>query len=136
MKILFDTSAFIALNDRKDSLHELARAQFDRLTRTDRCFTTNYVIDETITRLRYAIGHRAAVGFADAVFKGRLFTILYVDVDLEAAAVAVLKRYRDQRLSFTDCSTIAAAEANAVDALFAFADDFRKVGLRTIPERF
>lgn len=134
MRLLFDTSAFIALEDRADACHASAKRCFDGLTRADRCVTTNYVVDETITRLRYAIGWQAATVFADAILKSRLFEHVYVDADMEAAALSVMKRCRDQRLSFTDCATIAFARAQRIDAVFAFDEDFRKVGLRTLPD--
>lgn len=134
MRLLFDSSAFIALEDKADACHAAAKSFFDGLTRTDRCVTTNYVIDETITRLRYAINWQAATAFADAIAKSRLFELVYIDAELDAAAVSVMKRYRDQRLSFTDCATIAVARAQRIDAVFAFDDDFRRVGLRTLPD--
>ena len=128
-----DTSAFIALNDRSDRLHERAKDFFTRLTAADRLHTSNYVIDETITRLRYANGHAAAVGFADAVVGGKLFDIAYVDAELEKAAMRVLKKYKDKRLSFTDCTTVALAQALRLEGVFAFDDDFAAVGLAMLP---
>ena len=133
MTIFVDTSASIALNDRSDAFHAKARRFYEALTAADRLFTSNYVIDETITRLRYAVGHAAALAFAEAMLKGRLFSIFYVDSDLEQAGVAVLRKYRDKKLSFTDCLTIAIVVENKLDSIFAFDDDFAKVGLRSAP---
>lgn len=135
MKVLFDTSAFVAFEDRSEARHESARAFWNGLSANDRCLTTSYVIDETITRLRYLRGLREAVGFAEAISRSLLISTIWVDKELVAAGLAVLKKHRDQRLSFTDCVTIAVAKAERVDAIFAFDDDFRKVGLRTLPDR-
>lgn len=133
MKLFLDTSAFIALEDRSESRHLHAKRYFEQLTVSDRLFTSSYVVDETITRLRYTIGAAAAMGFAETVLKGRLYSVLYIDARLEQAGLGVLKRFRDKKLSFTDCTTIALVQAERLDAVFAFDDDFAKVGLRVVP---
>lgn len=134
MKILIDTGAFLALKDRSDRHHAAARRFFEGLGARDRLLTTSYVVDETITRLRYARGHKDALSFAESILSTRLIEVLYVDAALEGEALARFRRYSDQKLSFTDCVTIAAAHRQRADAVFAFDDDFRKVGLRTLPE--
>ncbi len=135
MRLFIDTSAFIALEDRSERVHPAAKAFFERLTSADRLHTSNYVVDETITRLRYMVGHGAAVKFADAVLGGRLFDIAYVDADLEKAAVRVLKKFKDKKLSFTDCTSIALVERQRLDGVFAFDDDFTALGMTMFPLR-
>ena len=64
--IFVDTGAWIALSDLKDQYHEDAIRIYDRLKRVkERLLTTDYVIDETVTRLRYDLGHSTAVKFLD-----------------------------------------------------------------------
>ena len=133
MKLFLDTSAFVALEDRSERRHAQARAFYESLTPRDQLYTTNYVVDETVTRLRYTIGHAAAVTFAETVLKSRLFRIVYVDAELEKSALNVLRKYKDKRLSFTDCISIAAVERLRLDAVFAFDDDFVAVGLWAVP---
>lgn len=128
-----DTSAFVALEDRSDGKHDEARRFFESLRPADRLHTSNYVVDETVTRLRYTAGHGAAVAFAEAVLASRLFTIHYVDSQLEAAAVKILKRFKDKKLSFTDCTTMALLETAGLDAVFAFDEDFVAAGFRVVP---
>ena len=135
MRLFVDTSAFIALEDRSERVHPPARAFFEQLTSADRLYTSNYVVDETITRLRYMVGHGPAVKFADAVLGGRLFSIAYIDADLEKAAVRVLKKFKDKKLSFTDCTSIALVEQQRLDGVFAFDDDFTSLGLNMFPAR-
>lgn len=133
MRLFVDTSAFIALHDRSDGRHIRAKTFYDTLTAADRLFTSNYVVDETITRLRYTIGRAAAVSFGEAILTGRLYEVVYVDADLEAEALRVLKRYKDKDLSFTDCTTVSFLAQRGLDAVFAFDEDFSRVGLRTLP---
>ena len=135
MKIFVDTSAFIALNDCSDAQHLRARKFYESLAAADRLFTSNYVVDETITRLRYTIGHSAAVDFAETILKSRLCSILYVDSDVERSALAFLKKYKDKKLSFTDCTTMALTSELGLDAVYAFDDDFAKAGFSMVPVR-
>ena len=56
--IFVDTGAWIALSDRRDQYHNDAVAIYTRLKRQkERLLTTDYLIDETVTRLRYDLGH-------------------------------------------------------------------------------
>lgn len=133
MKIFVDTSAFIALEDRSDALHLPAKHFYETLRPSDRLLTSNYVVDETITRLRYSVGSDAALAFAEIIFKSRLCSIAYVDEDVERAAIHIMRRHRDKKLSFTDCTSMALMARLKADAIFAFDDDFVKVGLRAVP---
>ena len=133
MRIFTDTSAFIALEDRSDSLHPRARRFFETLTAADRLFTSNYVVDETITRLRYGIGYEAAASFAEAILKSRLCSVVYIDADLERSALGFLRKYKDKKLSFTDCTSMALMAKMKLDVIFAFDDDFAKAGFRMVP---
>lgn len=133
MKVFVDTSAFVALHDRSDQKHGQAKGFFDNLTTADRLFTSNYIVDETITRLRYVTGHAAAVTFADHFFASKIFSIFYIDEEMEKQALKVLKKFRDKKLSFTDCASMALVHDSGLDAIFAFDDDFRAAGFRTVP---
>ncbi len=133
MRIFIDTSAFIALEDRSDARHARAKRFWETLVSSDRLVTSNYVVDETLTRLRYTVGPEAALAFAEAVLKSRLIAVRYVDREWEAAALALMRKFRDQRLSFTDCTSLAFMRAERFDAIFAFDDDFPRCGPRAVP---
>jgi predicted nucleic acid-binding protein len=45
-----------------------------------------------------------------------------------------MRKYADQRLSFTDCTTIALLEQLEIGQIFAFDEDFQKVGYHVVPE--
>jgi predicted nucleic acid-binding protein len=63
-----DTGAWIALFNVRDQYHAEARAIYYTLQQQrERLYTTDYVIDETVTRLRYDVNHSAAVEFLDAI---------------------------------------------------------------------
>lgn len=135
MNLFVDTSAFIALTDKSDNQHARSKAQLESLLPQDRFHTSNYVLDETITRLRFTLGASKASTFAKAILEDPSFQIHYVDPAVEREALSILRKFRDKPLSFTDCTTIALVNALGLDAVFAFDEDFSKVGLRTLPAR-
>lgn len=134
MKIFFDTSAFFALEVAKDVRHQSAKRFYQTLNREDFLATSDYVVDETITRFQYRIGYTKAVEFAETMLHSRLFPILRVDEEIERAALSLLKKYKDKKLSFTDCTTMVFLRDHGFDAVFAFDDDFKKAGFRVVPE--
>lgn len=109
-----------------------------RVLREERAglLTSNLVVAETATRLRYDAGLIAAIGFRDlierAVDAGRL-TIRYVNEDLEREAWGLMERYSDQMLSFADCAGAATAREAGVETVFGLDADFFTLGFGLEP---
>lgn len=103
-----------------------------------RLVTTNYVVDETATRLRYDVGLAAALRFRDRLAEaeriGRL-RVVWIDRASEARAGGILEQYADLPLSLTDGTTAAVARAQRVRELFAFDDEFAALGFIVAPAR-
>lgn len=132
-KIFVDTSAFVALFDKKDQYHKRAAAFFDTLNPTlIKLHTSNYVMDETITRIRIQDGHHSAVIFGSHFFMSKIFHIYYIDRELEQGAFELFKKYADKKLSFTDCTSFALMKHLGIKKAFAFDDDFAKVGFEIV----
>jgi predicted nucleic acid-binding protein len=98
--------------------------------------TSNLVLAETATRLRYDAGLPLALAFRDVVDEaaatGRL-AVRHADAETEAKAWAVMERYADLTLSFTDCvGAVTAREARA-SAVFGLDNDFRVLGFAVEP---
>lgn len=93
--------------------------------------TSNLVIAETATRLRYDAGLPAALGFRglvdEAVSAGRLL-VRHADANLESRGWDVMARYADLALSFTDCVGAVTAKEGSAAAVFGLDADFRVLG--------
>ena len=132
-----DTGAFIALLYVRDQSHELVSNHLQALSSArDRLLTSEPVIAETVTRLRYDAGLPRVESFRrvlqQAVSQGVL-TIRESSEDLRQEAFAVLSRYADLRLSYADAVGAAIAAERRVDAVFGLDNDFRVMGFALEP---
>lgn len=132
MRLFVDTSALAALFRRDDSRHADAAA-FIRLEERAELHTNNLVLSETMTLLAAHHGQDAALRFGADYFASRRLVVHYADEGLERGALAVLRAYRDKRLSFTDASAIAIVRSEGLDGVFGFDEDFRRCGVELYP---
>ena len=133
MQIFFDTSALVALANRSDYYHLKAREFLSELSPTSRLHISNYIIDESITRIRMIGGHRTALAFSKSIFSSHLYHIHYIDEELEKEAFRIFEKYTDKRLSFTDCTSFALMKRLGISKAFAFDEDFLAVGFELVP---
>lgn len=138
MRIVYaDTGAFIALLWRRDRAHERVRDHYRGLReRGDVLLTSNLVVSETATRLRFDAGLPLALAFRElveaAVDTGRLL-VRHTDPEVDAKAWALMERHPEARLSFTDCvGAVTAAEGRAA-VVFGLDRDFRVLGFALEP---
>lgn len=133
MNIFVDTSAFIALTDRSDKFHKSASDFIKSIKSYFRFYTTNFVLDETITKIRMDIGHKEACRFRDNIFSSGINKIHYITKDIEEQAWILFKKYDDKLLSFTDCTSFALMRKINIKDAFTFDINFVQVGFRRIP---
>jgi uncharacterized protein len=132
-----DTGAFIALVWSRDRAHALVSEHLAGLVAAgDRLVTSEPVVAETVTRLRYDAGLPAALAFRDVVRRAgsqNLLTIRESGDGLRREAFAVLAQYADLRLSYADAVGAVIARESRVDAVFGLDNDFRVMGLTLEP---
>lgn len=138
MRIVYaDTGAFIALLWRRDRAHERVRDHYRSLRESgDVLLTSNLVVSETATRLRFDASLPVATAFRElldaAVDSGRLI-VRHTDTEVDAKAWELMQLHADARLSFTDCvGAVTAAEGRAA-AVFGLDRDFRVLGFPLEP---
>lgn len=133
MEIFVDTSAFVAIANRSDQYHLKAKEFLNTLDPGIKLHTSNYIIDETITRIRMIVGHKSALTFGKEIFSSRLYTIHYIGEEIEKEAFRIFEKYLDKKLSFTDCTSFALMKKLGINKAFAFDEDFVTVGFEVVP---
>lgn len=122
--LLIDTGAFIALANPRDQYHRDAAEFYRRLPPSVLRLTSQAVIGESYTWLRYNSGMEAAYRFLDNIetaVQHKRLRLLYVSEALDQAARIKLRRYRDQDLSYVDAISLALLdELPSNFAVFAF----------------
>lgn len=131
--IFVDTGAFIALANAGDQYHEQARECLKSMAGVQRWVTTNFVLDETYTRIRRKVGPKVAVDFGGKIRSDRSMKIVTIEKRLEEKAWEIFKRYVDQPFSYTDCTSFALMREQNITDAFAFDKDFRILGFRLLP---
>ena len=129
MNLLVDTSAWFALNSRRDKRHRAA-IEFVRQFRLIPVifYTTDYVVDETATLLRMKVSHRQAVNFLNSITRNPNVIRAQVSRDILIRAEEIFRGYSDKRWSYTDCVSFAFMDAEMLDNAFAFDHNFTQYG--------
>ena len=132
--IFVDTGAFLALSNAADQYHDPAREALKRLQAIRSFFvTSNFVLDDTYTRIRRKAGIQAAVRFGEQVQSDSQIKIIVVDRALEKTAWEIFKKYDDHHFSYTDCTSFALMRKKEIREAFAFDKDFKIFGYTLVP---
>jgi predicted nucleic acid-binding protein len=132
VKVFIDSGGWLSVIIESDQYHEAGRSYFEALMALGAALeTSDFVLDEVITRLRYDAGHAEAAQFLrlvhEAVNAGAL-KVHRVSEVLWGQAEEIFLRYGDVRLSFTDCTSFALIHEHPVDEVFAFDAHFEMMG--------
>jgi predicted nucleic acid-binding protein len=137
VRLFLDTSAFVALEDLDDANHKGAIEFRERIRKGETpyrtLYTSNYITDEAMTVLRFYCGHNVAASFRSSLEKSKSITVLWVTEALENAAWRMFEKRADKDYSFTDCTSFALMDAEAIRNVFAFDEDFLQEGYNLVP---
>ncbi len=129
MRIFVDTSAWLALDDKNDQYHNKAVAKSSEIKRQRiKIITSEYIIDETITLIRYRVSHQAAVIFGDSLLNSSIVRIVNVTDEDRIKAWEIFKKYEDKELSFTDCTSFVLTKNLRLQKIFTFDKHFKQMG--------
>jgi len=137
-KLFIDTGAFIAVTMESDQDHKSAIAFLKMILKNHIIqITTNLVLSETYTFLRYHAHFELALRFIEqakkAEKKGQLL-VVYAEPILEDKAITILKKYHDQDVSFVDAVSMAYLEVDdTVKDIFTFDHHFQICGRNILP---
>lgn len=132
--IFIDTGAFLARYIERDQYHDAATKHW-RTLRNDgrRCFTSSFVLDETITLLARRSTYQFAADRAQNLLESTWLSILRPDESDEAAALGLFRKYADQGVSFTDCVSFVLMGERNIKCAFSFDRHFSIAGFEFEP---
>ena len=136
--LFVDTGGWVAYFDKSDSAHAMFTNCLSQAIRgTDwRLHTSDFILDETVTFLRYHTNHTTACialdNFRDLETSG-LLVCHGIDPDLRQRAGELFRQYHDQKFSFTDCTSFALCQRNSIEHVVTMDGDFRILGFLLVP---
>lgn len=135
MKLFVDTSAWVALFDRSDKYHFPATSAF-RLKQghSAQLLTTDYVLDETLTHLRYACGHQVAVNCGKWLLESPHIEIVRIDQFYWEDGWRIFRQFKDKAWAFTDCVSFCVMWQLELREAFTFDHHFAQAGFVLWPE--
>ena len=127
--VFTDTSAWIALCDKKDQFHQKAKAHLDILEREQAILiTTNLIIHETAVLLSRRASRKAAVRFVETSYADRNISVIQSDYACEKKAYGYFKKYQDHDFSIADCVSFAVMNDMKIKRAFSFDAHFSIMG--------
>ena len=127
--IFIDTGAFLARHLPRDQHHRHARTGWKTITRRNlRCFTSNFVLDETFTLLARRASYPFAVTRARNIYSSEILEVLRPTHEDEVKALELFEKYADQKVSFTDCVSFILMRQAGIRRAFAFDGHFEHAG--------
>lgn len=132
--IFIDTGAFLARYVARDQHHRRARTAWREIEkRGERCLTSNFVLDETLTLLARRTTYSFAAERAIVIYASEILAILRPELDDEKEAIELFRKFADQRVSFTDCVSFVLMRRNRLTRTFSFDTHFERAGFTVWP---
>ena len=132
-KVFADTSGWVALFVVNDKDHEKAVSIFEDLKQSKvPIYTSDYVIDETITTILTRGNHKQSVFAGEVLLTSKIVKIVHVSANYFQSAWEFYQKYRDKQFSFTDVTSFTIMKDLNINRAFAFDRDFRQAGIELI----
>jgi uncharacterized protein len=131
MKVLVDTTALLALLDRRHAEHEFLRNRFSLELEADTSLVlTNYVALETFAELHRRLGAASLRLFAREVLPA--FEIVWVQPDEHALALEMLLASGSKPPSLIDCTSVVVARRLRATQFMTLDERFAQEGFESI----
>jgi hypothetical protein len=131
--VFVDTSAWVGVFVASDQHHAAARAAVEELERERPLLvTTDYVLAETVTRVRMTAGLAAACRVWDEL-EGGAARLLDVEPAHRLEARRLSRKFSQIPLSLVDCVSLAVMRELGTRRILTFDADFWKAGCAVLP---
>lgn len=129
MKVFIDSSAWIAYFNSDDDFHSQALEFFKK---RPRLVTSNVVLHEAVVHLENRVGRKAAERAAVHILNPLLVELIVISKETENKSLA---KYQggSKKISFVDWTNFVLMKEHNIKKIFAFDEDFKKMGLGVVP---
>lgn len=132
-KSFVDTSGWVALFVANDQNHKKAVSIFEDIENSKALiYTSDYVIDETITTILARGNHKQSVLAGEALFTSKIIKIIHVSTDYFQSTWELYEKYKDKMFSFTDVTSFVIMKNLGIKKAFAFDREFLQAGVELI----
>ena len=132
--VFVDTGGWMACADRADPAHSACTAARDATLEAGRTLiTTDFVVDETLTLIRFRLGLAAAHAWWQQIDGSDRLRWERVENDRFERARNLFFQYRDKELSFTDCTSIAVMRELRLTTVITTDRHFHQIGFDVLP---
>ncbi len=129
LKIFVDTSAFVSLQDKSDPNHEKAGKFALKLQELNaQLYTSSEIIGEALTVIARKLGKSQALQFYRGYLKSGIEEI-FISARLNESTKKLFFTVKSKNISYIDCSNVIAMENAKIKSIFAFDQDFKKLGV-------
>jgi predicted nucleic acid-binding protein len=136
-RVFVDTGAWIGIAVARDQSHAAAARYARGLAEGNvPLLTTNYVLAEAYTRIRYDDGHPKALVFDGSIremIRRRQLAVSWITPPVHEEAMELFRRYAHQEFSVVDCASFVVARRKAVREVFGFDHHFATMGFALRP---
>ena len=132
--VFVDTGGWMACADRADPAYASCRAARDSaLEAGQTLITTDFVVDETLTLIRFRLRLSAANAWWQQIDRSARVRWERVEHDRFETARHLFFQYRDKDLSFTDCTSIAVMRELKLTTVLTTDRHFHQMGFDMVP---
>jgi predicted nucleic acid-binding protein len=135
MKAVFvDTAGWMACADSADPDHARCRAARDAALKAGQTLiTTDFVVDETLTLIRFRLGLAGAEAWWEQIDRSPRLRWERVDSSRFEKARTLFFQYRDKDFSFTDCTSFVIMREIRLTHAITTDRHFRQAGFQMLP---
>ena len=133
MSVLIDTCIFVALSNRRDMYHDRARKLIEECMegKFGRPYLSDYIFDETLTttfvRTR---NHKKSVELGEFVLGSEIHLVRIDEQSFQKA----WEIYKKNKLSFTDCTSLALLKSYGINRIMTFDKELKKAAGKEVIE--
>ena len=129
-RLFVDTGALVAKVMASDQFNPLAVPAWKQLElETGRIFSTGHVFDEALTLVARRAGYFKAAEWGEALLESG---IVWLETDPQDFQEALnwMRKFSDQKISFTDCLSAAVMKRAGLRNVFGFDRHFETMGFK------